>query len=187
MTSAAYAILVLSVLVFAYVITSELGDDMRRGVARLFRKVFPARSDFRASARRTPDRLETGQAAGGAPGTEGARPGAGAPGAVPPHPRFGELAATPPEGITVRLPGATVYVGRHSAGLPRRRPSGEGAPWPAAERPGVVVPSMLPLTGPMPAVSEPVFGEAPVARLLGVADLGPADARGRGLAERMIP
>ena len=117
----------------------------------------------------------------------------------------GELRDTPADGIEVARPDGVLTIGEHP--VTRRRPvNGRSLPdqprqgkqpWLTAEMPAVPVAEIRgperpwdPGDGidpPVPLARPYVFGEAPVARVLGLADLGPGDAEGRTLAERMMP
>ena len=126
--------------------------------------VVPAR-EVAESARRTPSGVETLTAAGGAPASSEA-------GAVP----VMRQASEPP--LPRPVNGRTL--GDHGT-LPRRQPGGT---LPRAEPLVDRGPGMPPWeTQEMPAVREPCAPE--VTRPLGVADLGPADAKDRTLAERV--
>jgi hypothetical protein len=136
---------------------AEFGDPVRSGLRRLGRilmpsigiHVVPAR-EVAESARRTPGRVENGQAAGAAPvisETGAVRTSQN----VPAHPRFGPLLDTPPEGIETVRP----VNGRSLGTQPRRTPTERGPVLPP-RKPRQPWPTM-----PQAAVPDPWNGNHP--------------------------
>lgn len=146
----------------------------------------PAR-EIAAFAGSKPSGVENREAPGDAPGDPAARPGSTSPGAVPHgrhHAGTGRSAGTSRLIAELNQQQADAAAAWYQPGfkLPRRRVNRgpDKPPW---------------HTEPLPTLvdvaeqyhSMPEYGQAPVARVLGLADLGPADAQGRTLAERMMP
>lgn len=154
-------------------------EEIAYGSRWLLAKVVPL-SAVRTSAQRTPQRLESAAAAGGSAGPERSWSSPSGPAAVP-------LDYVPP-GWTRDARGLHPPAPRHASSerincggrmtertVPRKR-TADHAPW-ETDHFAVVRPEPY---------EPPVFGEVPVARVLGIANLGPADAKGRTLGERVI-
>lgn len=83
MTRALVGVILLGALVLVgLLLGAEFGDPIRRGCSWLLRPIVPARAVGTTSARRTPARVESVPAAGGAPGAERVRSSPSAPGVV---------------------------------------------------------------------------------------------------------
>ncbi len=204
------AFLLGGLVLFSFVTGAEFGDEIRRAARRVAGMVVPAREIW-TFARRTPRGVETPAAAGGAPGAERARSSPQAPGAVPsaatpaaahanrmwelsephlpPHPVNGRPRGEHPYPPLQPRPAARQPVPGTAALLAEEAAEARRAAYVRSQMRGAVAtgdPKVLRrvLDG-LRNLDErqPAFGEAPVARVLGLADLGPAGDR--SFAERV--